>query len=215
MNGDIKIWDIRQSDIPISSTNAFANGLSSMAIHSHCPVFAATSAPYASSSYNDGRNSHGSGQNGVRRGQRLNVYRMDDDTTRGYESNSYGFDSGGKSSQSSSRGGVRADKYSGLPNNSGDKQSQSYSNRPDADTDGPQPNLLSSVMIRGDGGHVSAPSTPSISGLPGDYDTDKRQGRATTASAQSQPKRRWGAGMNALAFHPVSCHPHLERLYRN
>ena len=203
MNGDIKIWDIRQSDIPISSTNAFANGLSSMAIHSHCPVFAATSAPYASSSYNDGgRAGHGGPQNGVRRGQRLNIYRMDDDLSRDYDSTSYGFDAGGRSSQYSGRASSRAERYSGLPSNWSEKQSQAsaYINGPDTEADGPQPRLLSSAMIRGDGGHVSAPSTPSVSGLPGDvYENEKRQNRAS----QTQSKRRWGAGMNALAFHPV------------
>lgn len=128
---------------------------------------------------------------------------MDDETSRDYDSNSYGYDSVGRSSQYSGRGGSGTQKYSGLPLGRNEKQSQGsgYRNGPNADIDGPQPNLLSSVMIRGDGGHVSAPPTPSVSGLPGDYEIEKRQSRTPTTSGQ---KRRWGAGMNALAFHPVS-----------
>lgn len=185
MNGDVKIWDIRQSDIPITSTNVFANGLSSMAVHPHCPVFAATSAPYASSTMNDSRSSHGSGQAGVRRGQRLNVYSMDEDypasqSTRGY--------SVGQSSPSN-----------------GPRGSNSLGSNGGGDTDGPQPSLLSSVLLKGDGGHISTPPTPSISGLPSGYtENDKRSGHPGTAHGRPQTKRRWGAGMNSLSFHPVS-----------
>jgi hypothetical protein len=200
MNGDVKIWDIRQSDIPITSTNVFANGLSSMAVHPHCPVFAATSAPYASSTYNESRSSHGAGPAGVRRGQRLNVYRMDDDypashSTRGYNDG-----------QGSPLNGSMSDTYSGLPSSSRRRNSSLGSNG-GTNTDGPQPTLLSSVMLKGDGGHISTPPTPSISGLPSDHsEHDKKSGRQATTLGRPQTKRRWGAGMNALSFHPVSAY---------
>jgi len=198
MNGDVKIWDIRQSDIPITSTNVFANGLSSMAVHPHCPVFAATSAPYASSAMNDSRSSHGAGQAGVRRGQRLNVYSMDEDysaskSTRGYNVG-----------QSSPLNGSTSDAYSGFSSSSR-RGNNSLGSNGGGDTDGPQPSLLSSVLLKGDGGHISAPPTPSISGLPSDHtENDRRSGRQATAHGRPQTKRRWGAGMNSLSFHPVS-----------
>lgn len=208
MNGDVKIWDIRHSDIPISSTNVFANGLSSMAVHSQAPIFAATSAPYASSSYNTSREAQGGGQGGgVRRGQRLSVYRMVDDEQRLSPDPSY--DASTSSPTSSMRSGSR---YSGLPSEHRMSYGYASSTGPSlatstgADTNGPQPCQLSSIMLRGDAAHASAvTSSRGGSGMGGSYTANGYDARDRQARGQSSGHtRKWGAGMNGLAFHPVS-----------
>lgn len=212
MNGDVKIWDIRRSDIPISSTNVFANGLSSMAVHPQAPIFAATSAPYASSSYNTLREVQGGGQGGgVRRGQRLNVYRMVDDEERLSPDPSY--DASTSSPSSSMRSSSR---YSGLPSETRTGGHGGFGYAPStipslatstgADTNGPQPCQLSSTMLRGDAANAGAPTnSKSGSAIGANHSVDGYDGRERQGRGQSSVStRKWGAGMNGLTFHPVS-----------
>jgi hypothetical protein len=218
MNGDVKIWDIRRSDIPISSTNAFANGLSSMSMHPTCPIFASTSAPYISSTYSSANssshnreNNHSSvqGQGPAGKGQKLNVYRMDD------------LGSGMKtpaspvSSQSTRRDGSFASlnkapnqKFSGLPHSSSSSTASStylgggygYNSYEASmgEPDGPQPELLSSILLRGDGVPSGSGNGNTLGEKDGFVDVRKNGGNGGGG------KKRWGAGMNALGFHPVS-----------
>lgn len=182
MNGEIKVFDLRMSESALSSTMVSPNGLSSLAVHQHSRIFAATSAPTRSygsmyggshvdvNSVNGGR--HGgissSGQgysNG--KSQRLAVWRLADmanlemDMMAGSQ-----FDSG----------------YAGMGARNGINGSLSG-----------KPTRLSDTILRGDiatmGGSVNA------------------VGSAAAVAAQlagRKNERPFGAGMNAMVFHPVS-----------
>ncbi len=156
MNGDIKIWDIRSSESPISSTNVAHNGLSALAVHDHAPIFAVTSAPYSSAS----NNTHSTNS---RRGQTLGVYRMEKQP----ETVEDPFQSRGRSDRGSVSG-------------SGFDLSQ---------REGPPPVCLSSTLLKPDSGNTLSNE---MDGLHLD------RGRGSGAGP------RYGASLNALAFHPVS-----------
>ncbi len=182
MNGEIKVFDLRMSESALSSTFVSPNGLSSLAVHQHSRVFAATSGPTRSYGFGYG-NSHAevNSINGGRQGgmsssgqgystgrtQRLGVWRLADMANLGVDAIDSGeFDSG----------------YAALDVRQGINGSMSE-----------KPTRLSDIALRGDtatiGGSVSGASSAAVVA-------------AQVGSRRSQ--RLYGAGMNAMVFHPVS-----------
>lgn len=209
MNGDVKIWDIRQSDIPVSSINVFANGLSALAVHDQCPIFATTSAPYASAAHNAVSSAHGSAQRS--KGQRLSVYRMDKDDSLASSETTYESSNVPASNSDGQIGGASSTmpngKYNTLPSRRnpgiyGGQDSVYSLHQGGGDMGGPQPVLLSSTSLKGNIGNAAGPGSapsPGVSSYGGGVVvSDGADGRS------GKVRRRWGAGMNALAFHPVS-----------
>ncbi|KAJ9091099.1 hypothetical protein QFC20_007731 [Naganishia adeliensis] len=184
IDGDIKIWDIRSSDIPISSVNVSANGLSALAVHDHAPLFAATSAPYTTSSAYGSSTTSSAGvtAGGVRKGQRMNVYRIEH-RDEGASPDVNPFDSG---------------RYtpSGAPVNGKDHPRRMSNGYPfpsigNTDTEPLQPVCLSSTLLRGDVGNAIGLGANGTS-----MQADAGSREATGS------RRKWGVHQNALGFHP-------------
>lgn len=196
INGDIKIWDIRSSDIPISSVNVSANGLSALAVHDHAPLFAATSAPYTTSSaYGSSTTSSASvtSGGGVRKGQRMNVYRIEH-RDEGSSPELNAFDSGRYTPSGAMVNGK---------DHATRRMSSGYPFPPvgaaGTDAEEPlQPVCLSSTLLRGDVGNAIG------LGANGTVGSAEAGSREATGS-----RRKWGVHQNALGFHPVRSQPSL------
>ncbi|KAJ9100485.1 hypothetical protein QFC21_003524 [Naganishia friedmannii] len=186
INGDIKIWDIRSSDIPISAMNASANGLSAVAVHDQAPLFATTSSPYTTSSAYGSSTANASG--GIRKGQRLNVYRIEHKDESSPDLNA--FDSG-RYTPSGVNGAVlkenRRVSGNGYP----------FPSIGATDVEGPQPVCLSSTLLRGDVGNAIG-----LSGGSNAASASSGQAEAMGRDAQGNSRRKWGVHQNALTFHP-------------
>lgn len=169
--------------------NVSANGLSALAVHDHAPLFATTSAPYTTSSaYGSSTSTANTG--GVRKGQRMNVYRMEHREEASPDVNA--FDSG-RYTPSGANGLVGKDSSRRMSNG------YPFPSIGATDSEGMQPLCLSSTLLRGDVGNaigLGGAQNGSSANLSGPVDSTTRDNAAG--------RRKWGAHQNALAFHPVS-----------
>jgi len=168
--------------------NASANGLSAVAVHDQAPLFATTSSPYTTSSAYGSSTANASG--GIRKGQRLNVYRIEHKDESSPDLNA--FDSG-RYTPSGANGAVLKDNRrvsgNGYP----------FPSIGATDIEGPQPVCLSSTLLRGDVGNAIG-----LSGGSNAANASSGQGDAMGRDAQGNSRRKWGVHQNALTFHPVS-----------
>ena len=169
--------------------NVSANGLSALAVHDQAPLFATTSAPYTTSSAY-GSSTTNTNTGGVRKGQRMNVYRIEHREEVSPEINA--FDSG-RYTPSGANGSVRKDNSrrmsSGYP----------FPSVGATDAEGLQPVCLSSTLLRGDVGNAIGLGSAQNGSSANLVVPAENTGRDTSAG-----RRKWGAHQNALAFHPVS-----------